>query len=234
MGHCWVRSLVLSQEGESSAGCVMSTSLTAPPVMSCRALVTNMCSSVRARFPPAMRANPAPVIAAISGLLAVLSIPFMHETYAPVLRMKYDLASGDPEKAMNARRHLGAEVQLGQWKFLWNNLSRPVLLLTRSFICFVLSLYMALIYGIYYLMFATFTGTCLLRLHVSHFSCEPNQNSSLELTGSELEPLALPISVSASGSSSLLSSVHDSRTRSTPTIELNRMVSESLRCGFLP
>jgi len=97
------------------------------------------------------------IIAAMSGLLAVLSIPFMHETYAPVLRMKYDLASGDPEKAVNARRHLGAEVQLGQWKFLWNNLSRPVVLLTRSFICFVLSLYMALIYGIYYLMFATFT-----------------------------------------------------------------------------
>ena len=88
----------------------------------------------------------------------------MDETYAPVVRMRYDKASGDPEKALNARRHLGPDVQLGQWKFLWINLSRPIILLTRSFICFILNLYMALIYGIYYLMFATFSGTCYLPL----------------------------------------------------------------------
>ena len=83
----------------------------------------------------------------------------MHETYAPVIRMRRDLASGDPERIKNARRYLGPEVQrLGRWKFLWTNLSRPVVLLTRSLICFVLSLYMALLYGIYYLMFATFSG----------------------------------------------------------------------------
>ena len=69
------------------------------------------------------------------------------------------MASGDPEKARNARRHLGSDVQLGHWRFLWSNLSRPVIFLTRSLICFSLSLYMALIYGIYYLMFATFSGT---------------------------------------------------------------------------
>ena len=105
-------------------------------------------------------ADPIQVIATLSGILAILSIPFMHETYAPVIRMRYEMASGDPEKARNARRHLGPDVQLGKWRFLWINLSRPVLLLTRSFICFVLSLYMALIYAIYYLMFATFSGTC--------------------------------------------------------------------------
>lgn len=105
-------------------------------------------------------ANPIQVIAVLSGILAVLSIPFMDETYAPVVRVKYDMASDDPEKARNARRHLGPDVQLGGWGFLWINLSRPIMLLTRSFICFVLSLYMALIYGIYYLMFATFSGTC--------------------------------------------------------------------------
>ena len=105
-------------------------------------------------------AHPTQVIAGISGLLAVLSVPFMNETYAPILRVKYDLASGDPKKVRNARRHLGPQVQLGRWSFLWINLSRPIILLTHSFICFVLSLYMALIYGIYYLMFATFSGTC--------------------------------------------------------------------------
>lgn len=89
----------------------------------------------------------------------MLSIPFMDETYAPVIRMKYEMASGDPERARNARRHLGPDVQLSRWKFVWINLSRPVILLTCSFICFILSLYMALIYGIYYLMFATFSGT---------------------------------------------------------------------------
>ena len=88
----------------------------------------------------------------------------MQESYAPVVRMRYDIASGDPEKAKNARRHLGPEVQLGQWKFLWTNLSRPAMLLTHSLICFVLSLYMAFIYGIYYLMFATFSGTSYLIL----------------------------------------------------------------------
>jgi len=97
------------------------------------------------------------IIAGLCGILAALSIPFMDETYAPVIRMRRDIASGDPEKVRNARRHLGSDVQLGRWKFLWINLSRPVLLLTRSLICFTLSLYMALIYGIYYLMFATFT-----------------------------------------------------------------------------
>jgi len=104
-------------------------------------------------------ANPTKVIAALSGLLAILSIPFMVESYAPVVRMKCDIASGDPEKVGNARRHLGPDIQLGQWKFVWINLLRPVMLLTHSLICFVLSLYMAFVYGIYYLMFATFSGT---------------------------------------------------------------------------
>lgn len=104
-------------------------------------------------------AHPTKVLAALSGLLAVLSVPIMDETYAPVLRMRRDLASDDERKRMNARRHLGSAAQLSRWEHLWMNLSRPIILLTRSFICFILSLYMALIYGIYYLMFATFSGT---------------------------------------------------------------------------
>ena len=83
--------------------------------------------------------------------------------------MRYEIASGDPERARNARRHLGPDVQLGKWRFVWINLSRPVILLTCSFICFILSLYMALIYGIYYLMFATFSGTCYLTLGCALF-----------------------------------------------------------------
>ena len=91
--------------------------------------------------------------------------------------MKYDMASGDPEKAKNARYHLGPDVQLGRWKFLWINLSRPVMLLTHSLICFIFSLYMAFIYGIYYLMFATFSGMCYPCSDVPSFS----RKTSLEL-----------------------------------------------------
>ncbi|KAF7325718.1 hypothetical protein MKEN_00422100 [Mycena kentingensis (nom. inval.)] len=46
----------------------------------------------------------------------------------------------------------------GKLSFLWSNFSRPVYLLTHSFICFTLSLYMAFLYGIYYLFFVTFNG----------------------------------------------------------------------------
>jgi len=39
---------------------------------------------------------------------------------------------------------------------LWTNLTRPVVLLSTSFICFILSLFMALVYGFLYLLFTTF------------------------------------------------------------------------------
>lgn len=39
---------------------------------------------------------------------------------------------------------------------MWVNMTRPFALLFGSFICFILSLYMGLVYGYYYLMFATF------------------------------------------------------------------------------
>jgi hypothetical protein len=159
----------------------------------------------------------------------------MDETYAPVVRMRYDMASGDPEKAQNARRHLGPGVQLGRWKFVWINLSRPIILLTRSFICFILNLYMALIYGIYYLMFATFSGMCYPPTRpcpVSHVKL--HQNSSPVLMGSVLGLPVLLISDWALDSSPLPWLVCSSRIGSTPTIERKTMGSESLRCEFLP
>lgn len=42
-------------------------------------------------------------------------------------------------------------------KKIWLNLSRAAALPTRSFVCFILSLYNAFMYGVYYLMFTTFT-----------------------------------------------------------------------------
>ncbi|KAF8644914.1 hypothetical protein AX16_008197 [Volvariella volvacea WC 439] len=98
------------------------------------------------------------VIACVSGVAAVVGIPFLRETYAPVIRMRRDLKRGlDPEQAAKHHPHLSAAHD-SKLKVLWENLTRPVILLTCSFICFILSLYMAFVYGVYYLMFATFAN----------------------------------------------------------------------------
>lgn len=83
------------------------------------------------------------VIVALCGAAAVLAIPLLRETYAPVIRLRRDQRSGDPEKAAQTHPHL-AEHHGNKWEYLWLNLKRPIILLTRSFICFILSLYMAL------------------------------------------------------------------------------------------
>ncbi|KAJ7588113.1 major facilitator superfamily domain-containing protein [Mycena floridula] len=92
------------------------------------------------------------VIAGVSALGSFFAIPLLQETYAPVIRLRRALRQGDVE---GAKRHM---VHSSGWDFIWVNLTRPVMLLTRSLICFMLSLYMALCIalGIYYLMFTTF------------------------------------------------------------------------------
>ncbi|KAJ3554507.1 hypothetical protein NM688_g3075 [Phlebia brevispora] len=83
----------------------------------------------------------------------------LRETYAPVLRLRIAKHErhGDAEKADTALAQLqGSEAQGHRLRFLWRNMSRPFILLTRSLVCFVLSLYMAYMNGIYYLMSATF------------------------------------------------------------------------------
>ncbi|KAG2124939.1 major facilitator superfamily domain-containing protein [Suillus cothurnatus] len=105
------------------------------------------------------------IVIAICGIAAVLGIPFMKESYAPVIRRRRENVGADLKESSE---HLSLTAgRMGKWAYLWINLKRPVMLLTRSFICFILSLYMALIYGIYYLMFATFPN---LFSDVYHFS----------------------------------------------------------------
>ncbi|KZP03814.1 MFS general substrate transporter [Athelia psychrophila] len=106
------------------------------------------------------------VIAGLCGIAGLIGVPFLHETYAPVIRVRLAQKMTDPEEAQ--RRH-PAVVQATESKarILWLNLSRPAMMLTRSFICFILSLYMALMYGIYYLLFATFPD---LFAETYHFS----------------------------------------------------------------
>ena len=64
------------------------------------------------------------------------------ETYAPVIQLRRAKKSGDPEKAAKAHPHLEQEYS-SKMSILWVNLSRPITILFRSFICFILSLYMA-------------------------------------------------------------------------------------------
>ncbi|KAL1944281.1 hypothetical protein VTO73DRAFT_3466 [Trametes versicolor] len=95
------------------------------------------------------------VVAGLSAIAAVLGIPFLRETYHPVIRLRRAKKSGDPEKAAKAHPHLIAE-HGGKLHRLYVDMTRPFILLTQSIICFLLSAYMALMYGIYYLMFAIF------------------------------------------------------------------------------
>ncbi|KAJ7228182.1 major facilitator superfamily domain-containing protein [Mycena pura] len=95
------------------------------------------------------------IVAALGGVAGVYGIFCLRETYAPVFRLRKAKASGDPEAA---EKHppLPAETS-SKLNYIWVNLSRPTILLFGSVICFLLSLYMAFLYGIYYLMFTTFS-----------------------------------------------------------------------------
>ncbi|KAN0097326.1 Major facilitator superfamily domain containing protein [Tylopilus felleus] len=102
------------------------------------------------------------VIVALCGIASILAIPLLRETYAPAILCRLRAAAGtDLEKDV-----AHTPLQHG-WGYLWLNLKRPVILLTRSFVCFILSSYMALMYGIYYLMFATFPGLFASNYHFS-------------------------------------------------------------------
>jgi MFS family permease len=82
------------------------------------------------------------VIAGVSTLAACIGVPFLRETYAPIIRLRKALKVGDEEAL---RRIPNLEAVYGDKKqFLQQNLTRPIIMLTRSFICFILSLYMAL------------------------------------------------------------------------------------------
>lgn len=96
------------------------------------------------------------VIAIFSGLGAVIGTLALEETYAPIIQIKraqrYIKETG--QKSYEHDILLEAHKDFGH--VLAVNMTRPFVLLFRSFVCFILSLYMGLMYGYYYLMFATF------------------------------------------------------------------------------
>lgn len=80
------------------------------------------------------------VLGGLCGLASFIGIPFLPETYVPVIRMNLAKKSSDPEKAALALTP--KKESLGH--LLWFNLSRPFILITHSFICFILGLYPAM------------------------------------------------------------------------------------------
>jgi len=99
------------------------------------------------------------------GVASLFGIPCLRETYSPVIRSRLAKKASHLETAAVSRMLTPTNESI--WHILWLNLSRPMILLTRSFICFTLSMYLALIYGIFLLMFTTFST---LFSDVYHFS----------------------------------------------------------------
>lgn len=83
------------------------------------------------------------VIGGLCAVSCIVGVPLLRETYAPVIRLKLVKESMDPEKAALSHPHLVA-AHGSKWHLIWLNLTRPFILLTRSFVCFVLSFYMAM------------------------------------------------------------------------------------------
>ncbi|KAG6916742.1 hypothetical protein DXG01_005562 [Tephrocybe rancida] len=97
------------------------------------------------------------VIAAVCAVASLLGIPFLRETYAPVLRYRKAIASGDPARIAKTHSALVKGTE-GRLAFMWMSFSRPLTILFTSLTCLVLSLYLAFMAGIYYLMFVTFAS----------------------------------------------------------------------------
>ncbi|KAJ7740046.1 major facilitator superfamily domain-containing protein [Mycena maculata] len=96
------------------------------------------------------------VLAGATTFASLVGIPFLRETYSPLLKLRLMPRATDPEKAAQLPPGMGRG--LGKLHYIWINISRPLILLSHSFVCFMLSLYMAFMYGIYYLFFATLNG----------------------------------------------------------------------------
>jgi hypothetical protein len=80
----------------------------------------------------------------LAGVGALVGIPFLEETYAPVLKEKLARRRARDEEASGKGVSFEVPAKPSLGETLRVNLSRPFLLLTRSFICFILSLFMAL------------------------------------------------------------------------------------------
>ncbi|CAK5274651.1 unnamed protein product [Mycena citricolor] len=88
------------------------------------------------------------VLAGVTALAGLIGVPFLKETYGPLVKLRVTPHPTDPEKTPQLAD--GVHSLPKKINFLWTNFSRPLHLLTHSFICFTLSLYMAFMYGLVY------------------------------------------------------------------------------------
>lgn len=79
------------------------------------------------------------------GVASVVALPLLRETYGPVIQKRRERKrlAADPEAAARAAS-ASQQTTREKLQVLYDNLTRPVILLTRSFICFILSAFMAL------------------------------------------------------------------------------------------
>lgn len=71
------------------------------------------------------------VIVGLCAIASIIGIPFLKETYAPVIRLRRSVKESlDPEKAAQFYPAL-AQAQGNKLRLIWLNLSRPFILLTR-------------------------------------------------------------------------------------------------------
>ncbi|KAL1725148.1 major facilitator superfamily domain-containing protein, partial [Schizophyllum commune] len=96
------------------------------------------------------------VIACLNGVAAAVGIPLLRETYHPIIRKRIAKRNGDLERLRVDP--VVEEAGMSKIGIIWVNIQRPIMLLFGDVICFLLSLYMAFVYGIFYLMFATFSA----------------------------------------------------------------------------
>ncbi|KAF8512087.1 MFS general substrate transporter [Hysterangium stoloniferum] len=95
------------------------------------------------------------VLTIVGAVGSLIAIPLLEETYAPVIKARLaNIRTADVETASGTDVEVPVKPSLTETLRL--NMARPFMLFTHSLICFILSLYMALIYGYLYLMFTTF------------------------------------------------------------------------------
>ncbi|KAG8925807.1 hypothetical protein FRC02_009391 [Tulasnella sp. 418] len=74
------------------------------------------------------------ILAILAGAVALVGVPLLQETYAPVIIAK---------KFSTTHHNVGVERSKNLWDILTVDMTRPIVLLTTNFICFILSLYTA-------------------------------------------------------------------------------------------
>ncbi|KAK5132875.1 hypothetical protein LTR08_008395 [Meristemomyces frigidus] len=95
------------------------------------------------------------VLAIVNGLLTILMLIFLRETYAPLLLQRKTNRLRKETGNVSLRSKLDSG--LSPYDSLKRGAIRPIKLLTRSPLVIVFSIYMAIVYGYLYLLFTTVT-----------------------------------------------------------------------------